>query len=113
MLEGELSFWAGEPERPIGCFSAGSLVSIPRGTPHSYHVESPMACLLSIHTLAGYERFFRDGGVPAGEAGSDAGEPDMPKVLAPAGSTMWGSSARLRVAPTEPRVIQAWRTAWN
>lgn len=83
VVEGEITFWGGNPKEPMHRAAPGSLVFIPRGTPHSFRVESPTARWLSIHGPAGHERFFRAGGEPAETRQlPPAGEPDIPKVMA-------------------------------
>ena len=55
---------------------------VPRGTPHSFRVESA-AARFSIHTPAGHEAFYRAGGDPAGQGVVPApSEPDIPRVEA-------------------------------
>jgi len=48
---------------------AGSLVYGPRDVPHAFHVDSAEARLLLFFGPAGIERFFREGGKPAGFRG--------------------------------------------
>ena len=62
VLEGEITFHA-DGEEVIA--SAGSTVFLPRGTPHSFRVDSETARLLVLNTPAGHERFFRAMGEPA------------------------------------------------
>ena len=53
---------------------------IPRGTPHSFRVDSETARLLVLNTPAGHERFFRAMGEPAAERTlppPPEGPPDM------------------------------------
>ena len=65
ILEGEITFWAGDPDQALCVAGAGSVVSIPRGTPHSFRIESDQARWVSFHTPAGHERFYRAAGDPA------------------------------------------------
>jgi len=48
---------------------AGSLIYGPRNVPHAFHVDSAEARLLLFFGPAGIERFFREGGKPAGFRG--------------------------------------------
>lgn len=48
---------------------AGSFVYGPRGVAHAFHVDSEEARLLLFFGPAGVERFFREGGKPAGFQG--------------------------------------------
>ena len=58
-------------------------VSIPRGTPHSFRVETQTARFLTIHTPAGHERFYRAGGDPAPQRTlPPPGVADVPRLLA-------------------------------
>jgi quercetin dioxygenase-like cupin family protein len=83
VLEGEIAFWVGNPDEPRHRTRAGMLVFVPRGTPHSFRIESATARWLTISTPAGHERFYRAGGEPA-EARTlpPPGEPDIAKVEA-------------------------------
>jgi quercetin dioxygenase-like cupin family protein len=67
VLEGDMTFWAGDQEQPVRRAGAGDVVSIPRGTPHSFHIDSETARYLTFHTPAGHERFYRDAAEPARE----------------------------------------------
>jgi quercetin dioxygenase-like cupin family protein len=59
---------------------AGSLVYGPRDVPHAFRVDSAEARLLLFFGPAGVERFFRDGGKPAGFPGlPPAGEQFLDK----------------------------------
>lgn len=81
VLEGEVTFWAGDPDTPIRRATPGTLVSIPRGTPHSFRIETETARLLTMHTPSGHERFYREGGEPAlSNTLPPAGQPDMQRL---------------------------------
>jgi quercetin dioxygenase-like cupin family protein len=83
VLAGEMRLWVGEPGGPGHRASPGALVFVPRGTPHSFRIESATARWLTISTPAGHERFYRAGGEPAKRrALPPAGEPDTAKVEA-------------------------------
>ena len=62
VLEGELTFRVGDHLRVV---SAGSFLSIPRGTVHSFRVDSQTATILNSFTPAGFERQLLQLGVPA------------------------------------------------
>jgi hypothetical protein len=85
VLEGEITFWVDMSGKPFQRARPGSLVFVPRGTSHSFRVDSPTARWLSVSTPAGHERFYRAGGEPA-TAGNPppTQEPDMTKVEAAA-----------------------------
>ncbi|MDQ6778293.1 MAG: cupin domain-containing protein [Actinomycetota bacterium] len=81
VLDGDLSFWVEDPVKPPSRAGSGGLVFIPRGTPHSFRVESATARWLTINTPAGHERFYRASGVPATQRTlPPSGEPDMARV---------------------------------
>ncbi len=85
VLDGEISFWAEDSTQPMRRAGAGALVFIPRGTPHSFRIESPSARWLTLHAPAGHERFYRASGEPAKHRSlPPAGEPDMDRVQAAA-----------------------------
>lgn len=50
IIEGDVTFWGGDLKEPIHRAGPGSLVFIPRGTPHSFCIESPTARWLSMRT---------------------------------------------------------------
>lgn len=84
VLEGDLTFFLdGEPLS----IPAGGSAFVPRGTPHSFRVESETARYLVLNTPAGHERFFRAVGEPARELTlpppADA-PPDMERMAAAA-----------------------------
>ena len=83
VIEGEMTFWAGDSERPLQCTGPGSFVFIPRGAPHSFRVDSETARWLSFHTPAGHEGFYRAGGEPAQRRTlPPPSEPDIARVEA-------------------------------
>ena len=45
----------------------GTSVFMPRGVPHSFRVESPVACVLGVMAPGQFEQLFRNLSVPAGE----------------------------------------------
>lgn len=53
VIDGEITYLAGGRELKAG---AGSFVLIPRGTAHSFRVDSETATLLNSYTPAGFER---------------------------------------------------------
>lgn len=82
--------------------SAGSTVYIPRGTPHSFRVDSETARLLVLNTPAGHERFFRAMGEPAAERTlppPPEGPPDMDAMTRAAEDAGFPSSAHHRSEP--------------
>ncbi len=62
VLEGEITYLAGGQELKA---RAGSFVLIPRGTVHSFRVDSETATLLNSYTPAGFERVIIELGEPA------------------------------------------------
>jgi quercetin dioxygenase-like cupin family protein len=83
MLDGEMTLWVGDPQGRGRRAGPGALVFVPRGTPHSFRIESATARWLTISTPAGHERFYRAGGEPAERRTlPPAGEPDIAKVEA-------------------------------
>jgi len=83
VLAGELSFWAGNPDEPVGRAGTGTLAFLPRGIPHSFRVESETARWLTISTPAGHERFYQAAGEPMSDRyvipDQDAG-PDLERL---------------------------------
>ncbi|WP_216329104.1 cupin domain-containing protein [Deinococcus aestuarii] len=63
VLEGEITYLADGQELRA---TAGSFVLIPRGTVHSFRVDSETATLLNSYTPAGFERVITELGEPAG-----------------------------------------------
>lgn len=64
VLEGELTVRIGDGERHL---RAGGTAWLPRGTAHTFRVDSDEARLLEISTPAGFEQFHVDAGSPAAE----------------------------------------------
>jgi hypothetical protein len=62
VLDGELTFRVGTQLQET---SAGSFLLIPRGTVHSFRIDSPTATILNSFTPARYERQLLQLGVPA------------------------------------------------
>jgi quercetin dioxygenase-like cupin family protein len=83
VLEGELLFHVDGEEVHA---AAGDTVTVRRGTPHAFLVESEVARFLVLNTPGTHDRFFRDGGVPAheGAALADAPPPDLERTMAAA-----------------------------
>jgi len=58
---------------------------MPRGVPHGFRIESPVAVILGLMTPGEYEHLFRDLGVPAAARrlpGPDAPALDVPALVA-------------------------------
>jgi quercetin dioxygenase-like cupin family protein len=80
VLEGELTVRIGDVERRVG---ARGTAWLPRGTAHTFLVESDEARLLEITTPAGFEQFHVDAGTPAEELRiPDAGPLDVAALAA-------------------------------
>jgi mannose-6-phosphate isomerase-like protein (cupin superfamily) len=63
LLEGEVTFWAGEEERRIG---PGEFVLGPRGVPHTYRVEGDTPARFIVTSSTGaFAAFVQAYGVPA------------------------------------------------
>jgi quercetin dioxygenase-like cupin family protein len=62
VIDGEVSFWVADPDRPVLRGGRGSTVFVERGTPHAFRVESQHATLLGISTPGGHDRFFGESG---------------------------------------------------
>jgi quercetin dioxygenase-like cupin family protein len=63
----------------------GTTVFMPRGVPHTFRVESPVARMLGVMTPGGFEELFRNLGVPATERTlppAGAAPFDVPTVMA-------------------------------
>jgi len=58
----------------------GSLIGIPRGTPHGFRVESTTARFLVLNTPAGHERWFRAAGQPAASLTLPSESPDPARI---------------------------------
>ena len=66
LLEGEATFFTGEENTPIKA-GVGSMVHIPRGTRHSFQIDTTTARLLNAYTPAGFEHQIIALAVPATE----------------------------------------------
>lgn len=62
VLEGALTFRSGDQQVQA---ATGSFLFIPRGTVHSFRVDSNTATILNSYTPAGFERIITELGVPA------------------------------------------------
>jgi len=62
VLEGEVAFEVDGRRQLAG---PGTTVWMPRGVPHGFRIESPVARIIGIITPGEYEHLFRDLGVPA------------------------------------------------
>lgn len=71
VIDGEITYRADGQELKA---TAGSFVLIPRGTVHSFRVDSETATLLNSYTPAGFERVI-----------TELGEPAQARTLPPAG----------------------------
>jgi mannose-6-phosphate isomerase-like protein (cupin superfamily) len=63
----------------------GTTVFMPRGVPHTFRVQSPVARMLGVMTPGGFEELFRNLGVPAGARSlppAGAVPFDLPAVMA-------------------------------
>ncbi|HEU5160155.1 MAG TPA: cupin domain-containing protein [Streptosporangiaceae bacterium] len=82
VLEGRLGATRGDDRVSAG---PGDLVFLPRGIPHSLHVETAEVRVLVLITPAGFERFFAAIGRPAsGDELPEPTAPDLPAVAAAA-----------------------------
>jgi|SRR5918996_6251607 mannose-6-phosphate isomerase-like protein (cupin superfamily) len=82
VLEGELRLFAGDRELVV---SAGRAAVAPRGTPHTYRVESAEARFLVVNSPAGFEQFVAAMGDPAAQhALPPSDRPTDPAALAQA-----------------------------
>jgi hypothetical protein len=87
VLEGRLTVRLGEDERVLG---PGQTAWLPRGTAHTFRVESDEARLLEISTPAGFEQFH----IELGEAAPEARIPDpapLDVAALAAGSERYGA----------------------
>jgi quercetin dioxygenase-like cupin family protein len=64
VLDGDVSFDLDGKRCLAG---PGTSVFMPRGIPHTFRVESTVACLLGVIAPGAFEQFFRTLSVPAGE----------------------------------------------
>ena len=87
VLEGDVSFFSGDTVFRGG---PGTYVRMPRSVPHTFRVEGDAPARLLIMTApAGFERFIRASGVPAGDRTAPAPPPtasDIERMLATAPS---------------------------
>jgi mannose-6-phosphate isomerase-like protein (cupin superfamily) len=98
----------------------GTSVYMPRGVPHSFVVESPVATMLGFMTPGAFEQLFRTLGTPA-EARTlppDGAPLDVARVMAEQralGTEVVGPPLRLDLGPRRPPVpsndTQTWRTS--
>jgi quercetin dioxygenase-like cupin family protein len=82
VLDGEVRFDLDGRERLAG---PGTTVYMPRGVPHTFRVQSPVAQMLGVMTPGAFERLFRNLSVPAGERKLPAAGTvplDVPAVMA-------------------------------
>ncbi|MBF6180797.1 cupin domain-containing protein [Nocardia otitidiscaviarum] len=61
---------------------SGSITFAPRGLPHCYHVESDRCRFLALITPAGFEQWFVDTGLPAGDLSLPPTHTSPPDVAA-------------------------------
>jgi quercetin dioxygenase-like cupin family protein len=79
VLDGAMRFWRGDEVLEA---TAGSVVVLPRGVPHSFVVDSPRARALNLVTPAGFEEFFRKvGNEPLHEGLPDAPADDIDRLV--------------------------------
>ena len=109
VLEGNLTVRVGDQLLVV---SAGSFVFIPRGTVHTFRVDSPTATILNWYTPAGFERVIRELGVPAKTrtlppAGGSPGWSSRP-VRSP---QSWICCTEPKPSPESPSGVPAWRAA--
>jgi mannose-6-phosphate isomerase-like protein (cupin superfamily) len=64
VLEGDVTFAIGDRRRLAG---PGTSVYMPRGVPHTFRVESPVARMLGVMAPGPFEQLFRNLSVPAAE----------------------------------------------
>jgi quercetin dioxygenase-like cupin family protein len=77
VVEGTIRLHVHDADREL---RAGGFAVVPRDTPHAFLVTSPRARVLSLHTPAGGEAFFRAASEPAHEGGTPPGV-DFEKVV--------------------------------
>ncbi len=81
LMDGEITYKAGDQTLEA---SGGSFVLIPRGTVHSFRVDSEAATLLNSYTPAGFERTI-----------VELGEPAQERTLPPEGLPMTGDMEKV------------------
>jgi quercetin dioxygenase-like cupin family protein len=77
VIEGAIRLHVHDADREL---RTGGFAVVPRETPHAFLVTSAQARLLSLHTPAGGEAFFRAASEPAQEGGTHPGL-DFEKVI--------------------------------
>ena len=77
VIEGAIRLQMHDADRAL---RAGGFAVVPRGTAHAFLVTSPQARVLSLHTPAGGEAFFRAASEPTREGGAHPGV-DFEKVV--------------------------------
>ena len=101
VIDGEISFWASDPSKPLCVARPGSVVCVPRGIPHSFRIESDQAHFLTFHTPAGHERFYRAAGDTAPE------RPPEQAVWASGSAGLWQGRVVDRLS--HHRFLPKWR----
>jgi mannose-6-phosphate isomerase-like protein (cupin superfamily) len=82
VLEGEITFYIGDKAVDGG---PGTVVYIPRDTPHTFQIKSETARWFGIGLPAGLDRWFFETGEPAGELTlppPPSGPPDVGAIIA-------------------------------
>ena len=82
VLDGEVCFDLDGRKRLAG---PGTTVYMPRGVPHTFRIQSPVARMLGIMTPGAFEQLFRNLSAPAGERALPARGTvplDVPAVMA-------------------------------
>jgi quercetin dioxygenase-like cupin family protein len=82
VIEGEVTVTVGGVVLPA---PAGTWITVPRNTTHSYTIESPDVRMLTMFAPAGFERFFREMSEPAATLTlppAPAGPPDVERLMA-------------------------------
>jgi quercetin dioxygenase-like cupin family protein len=64
VLDGDVSF---DLDGEVLMAGPGTSVFMPRGVPHTFRIDSPVARLLGVITPGAFEQLFRNLSVPAGE----------------------------------------------
>lgn len=83
VIEGAIRLRVNDIERDL---RAGGFAVVPRETPHAFLVTSAQARLLSLHTPAGGEAFFRAASEPVREGGAHPGV-DFSRVVSAGNET--------------------------